>query len=77
MALPYAELTRSRAARASAAPRRLTGAELDSYLDRAATLRGLPDTFTSLLADSGGVRDGNGLLRLARRLHHWRTALHG
>lgn len=77
MALPYAELTRSRAARASAAPRRLTTAELDSYLDRAANLRGLPDTFTSLLADSGGVRDGNGLLRLARRLHQWRTALHG
>ena len=77
MALPYAELTRVRAARASAAPRRLTAAELDSYLDRAAALRGLPDTFTSLLAGAGSVRDGNGLLRLARRLHQWRTGLHG
>ena len=77
MARPYAELTRHLAARAASAPRRLGAAELDAYLDRAAALRGLPDSFTALLAEAGRVRDRAGLVHVARRLHQWRMSLHG
>ena len=77
MVRPYAELTRSLAARAAAAPRQLGADGLDAYLDRAARLRGLPDSFTALLAEASQVRDRAGLVRVARRLHHWRTTLHG
>lgn len=75
MARPYAELTRSLAARATATPRRLSTAEIDAYLDRAAAMRGLPDRFTALLADADAVRDHAGLVRLASRLHRWRMGL--
>lgn len=78
MARPYAELTRGLAARATAAPRRLSPAEMDAHLDRAAAMRGLPDRFTALLADADAVRDRVGLVRLADRLHRWRMGLiHG
>jgi len=78
MARHYAELTRSLAARATAAPRRLGPAEMDAHLDRAAAMRGLPDRLTSLLAEADAVRDRVGLVRLADRLHRWRMGLiHG
>ncbi len=78
MARPYADLTRHLAASAVAAPRRLGTAELDAYLDRAAAGRGAAVRWTVLLAESGAVRDGAGLVRFARRLHRWRMGLvHG
>ncbi len=78
MARPYAELTRHLAARAVAAPRQLGTAALDAFLDRAAAARGGTDRFGPMLAEAGAVRDGAGLVRLARRLHRWRMGLvHG
>ena len=77
MARPYAELTRHLAARATAAPRGLSPAELDAFLNRAALARG-EQPFAPLLAESGAVRDSAGLLRAARRLHRWRMGfVHG
>ncbi len=77
MALPYADLTRALAARSVAAPR-LDAAGLDVFLDRAGVARGASERWATLLADTGAVRDGAGLVRLARRLHRWRMGfVHG
>lgn len=78
MARPYAELTRSLAARAAGAPRALPPAELEAYLDRAAAQRSAPDRLADLVHEADAVRDTPALLRLARRLHGWRMAFtHG
>ena len=77
MARPYAELTRTLAAQAVSASR-LPPAELDALLDRTAASRNLPERLLPLLAEADAVRDRPALLRLARRLYHWRMEIvHG
>ena len=75
MALPYAELTRSLAARATSAPRHLDRTGVNAHLDRAADLRGLSDRFTTLREQAASVHNRAGLMRVARRLYNWRIGL--
>jgi hypothetical protein len=77
MARGYAELVRAAAARAVGAPRDLGPDQLDGFLDRLSRRRGASSDFTSLAREAEGVTGREGLLRLARALHRWKTEITG
>ena len=73
MSVPYAELSRSLAARALGLSRRLGPAETEAALDR--MRRGGTPALGSLLVRAGAVRNRAGLLEIARSLYRWRQEL--
>ena len=76
LAAPYAALTRTAAARTLRLPRRLDADETTETLDRVARQR-TPNAepLPALLAAAEGVRDGTGLLAVAKRLYGWKQEL--
>jgi len=73
MAGGYLELNRNAVAKALGATR-LSGAELDAYLDRLGERTGA-GRLSALAEQVSAVRDRDGLTRLAQRLYQWRLEM--
>jgi hypothetical protein len=73
MAGGYLELNRNAVAKALGATR-LSGAELDAYIDRLGERTGA-GRFSALAAESAAVKDRDSLTRFAQRLYQWRLEM--
>jgi hypothetical protein len=73
MAGGYLELNRNAVAKALGATR-LSGAELDAYVDRLGERTGA-GRFSALAAESATVKDRDSLTRFAQRLYQWRVEM--
>jgi hypothetical protein len=71
----YAELTRGLAARATGAPRELTGDALTAFLDRMGVQRGAEDRLAVLTAQIAGATDRERTLAAAKKLFRWRLEM--
>ena len=71
MAAPYALLVRASVARAIGAPRNLTGADLDAFLDRIGSASGATRPYTALAESARTAKTPADLMRVARDLHRW------
>ncbi|MBB5745804.1 DUF4350 domain-containing protein [Brevundimonas variabilis] len=78
MASPYAVLVRAAVARAIGAPRHLSEAELDAFLDRVGTQTGTGARFSTLATRAAEARTAGDLMAVARDLHRWKLEMtHG
>lgn len=75
MALPYARLVRARTARLIGAPRNLSEAELDAFLDRVSAAVGSTTTCTALTERARNARNTRDLMQVARDLYRWNQEL--
>jgi len=75
MAAPYALLVRAAAARAIGAPRHLSDASLDAFLDRVGRTNGAADTFSSLAEQARTAKTAGDLMRVAGALYRWNQEL--
>jgi len=78
MAGPYALLMRAAVARAIGAPRTLSEAELDAFLDRVGVMTGTSVRYSDLAASAAAANTPHDLMKVARDLHRWKQELtHG
>lgn len=75
MAAPYARLVRAAVARAIGAPRTLSEAELDAFLDRVGAMTGVAPKYSVLAATAAKARTPNDLMSVARDLHRWKQEM--
>jgi len=75
MAMPYALIVRAMVARAIGAPRGLSDAALDDFLDRVSRISGAHDTYSALAEDARAVKTPGDLIRVSRALHRWNQEL--
>lgn len=75
MAAPYALLIRAAAARAIGAPRHLSDASLDAFLDRVGRTNGAADTYSSMAEQARNARTAGDLMQVARALYRWNQEL--
>ena len=75
MAAPYARLVRTAVARAIGAPRTLSDAELDAFLDRVGAMTGVTPQYSVLAANAAKARTPNDLMSVARDLHRWKQEM--
>lgn len=75
MATPYAELVRTQAARAVAAPPNLSGDALTALLDRLARRQGTGKTFADLSAQAEQAKTPGDLMKIARSLTRWKLEM--
>ncbi len=75
MAAPYALLVRAAVARAIGAPRKLSGAELDAFLDRLGQVGGLSPRYSDLAARAEAARTPADLMQVARDLYRWKLEM--
>lgn len=75
MAAPYALLTRAAVARAIGAPRRLSEAELDAFLDRVSRTTGAHSTYSALADQARAAKTPGDLMRVAAALYRWNQEL--
>jgi hypothetical protein len=71
----YAQLEKSLAARALAAPRDLSPEAVTDFLDRMSVQRQAADTLTGLTEAANAVTGRGDLLTIAQRLHRWRLEM--
>lgn len=75
MAAPYALLVRTAVARAIGAPRHLSDASLDAFLDRVGRTNGAADTYSSLAEQARAAKTAGDLMRVAGALYRWNQEL--
>jgi len=75
MAAPYALLVRAAVARAIGAPRHLSDASLDAFLDRVGRTNGAADTYSSLAEQARAAKTAGDLMRVAGALYRWNQEL--
>ncbi|MCS6622572.1 hypothetical protein N0B44_06600 [Roseibacterium beibuensis] len=75
MAAPYARLVRAQAARAVAAPPRLSEAALTAMLDRLAARKGATTPYDALAAEADKARTASDLMAVARALNRWKLEM--
>lgn len=75
MAAPYARLVRAQAARAVAAPPRLSEEDLTALLDRLAARHGAAAPYDALAAQADEARNASDLMAVARALHRWKLEM--
>ena len=75
MALPYALQVRAAVVRAIGAPRTLSEAELDAFLDRVGVMTGVTPKYSTLAASAAKARTPNDLMSVARDLHRWKQEM--
>ena len=75
MAAPYARLVRTSVARAIGAPRTLSDAQLDAFLDRVGAMTGVTPQYSVLAANAAKARTPNDLMSVARDLHRWKQEM--
>jgi hypothetical protein len=75
MAAPYALLTRAAVARAIGAPRSLSEAALDAFLDRVSRTTGATETYSALAEQARAAKTPGDLMRIAGALHRWNQEL--
>ena len=75
MASPYARLVRAAVVRAIGAPRTLSEAELDAFLDRVGAMTGVTPQYSVLAANAARARTPNDLMSVARDLHRWKQEM--
>ena len=73
MAGGYLDLNRNAVAKALGATR-ISGAELDAYIDRQGERTGA-GSFSVLAAEAPAIKDRDGLTRFAQRLYQWRVEM--
>ncbi|WP_427791692.1 DUF4350 domain-containing protein [Brevundimonas diminuta] len=75
MAAPYALLTRAAVVRAIGAPRRLSDAELDAFLDRVGQAQGAQTSYSALADQARAAKTPGDLMQVAAALHRWNQEL--
>lgn len=75
MASPYALLVRAAVARAISAPRTLSEAELDAYLDRVGGMAGATVRYSALADDARAAKTPHDLMKVAQDLRRWKQEL--
>lgn len=75
MAPPYAKLVRARAARAVAAPPRLSDEALTALLDRLAAREGVDKPYAALAAEADRAKNASDLMAVARALNRWKLEM--
>jgi hypothetical protein len=75
MAAPYARLMRAQAARAVAAPTRLSDDELTALLDRLSARNGATTPYAALAAEADKARSAGDLMAVARALNRWKLEM--
>lgn len=75
MAPGYVNLVRNLVAHLTGAPRDLDRAELDALLDKIGAAKGAEDKISTLAEDAEGLKDNGSLMRVAAKLHRWRTEM--
>lgn len=75
MAAPYARLVRAQAARAVAAPPRLSEEALTALLDRLAARDGAATPYDALAAQADEARNASDLMAVARALNRWKLEM--
>lgn len=75
MAAPYARLVRAQAARAVAAPPRLSDEALTALLDRLASRHGAATPYDALAAEADKARNASDLMAVARALNRWKLEM--
>lgn len=75
MAAPYARLVRGQAARAVAAPPRLSDEALTALLDRLASRHGAATPYAALAAEADKARNASDLMAVARALNRWKLEM--
>lgn len=75
MAGPYARLMRAQAARAVAAPSRLSDDELTALLDRLAARKGETTPYAAMAAEADKARSAGDLMAVARALNRWKLEM--
>ena len=75
MAGPYARLVRAQAARAVAAPSRLSEDELTALLDRLAARKGATTPYAAMAAEADKARSAGDLMAVARALNRWKLEM--
>lgn len=75
MASPYALLVRAAVARAIGAPRTLSEAELDAFLDRVGTLTGATVRYSALADRARAAKTPHDLMKVAQDLRRWKQEL--
>lgn len=75
MAGPYARLMRAQAARAVAAPSRLSEDELTALLDRLSARKGATIPYAAMAAEADRARTAGDLMAVARALNRWKLEM--
>jgi len=75
MAAPYALLVRAAVARAIGAPRHLSEASLDAFLDRVGRMNGASHTYFALAEQARTAKTSGDLMRVAGALYRWNQEL--
>lgn len=75
MAPPYAKLVRAQAARAVAAPPRLSDEALTALLDRLAAREGVDKPWAALAAEADRAKNASDLMAVARALNRWKLEM--
>ncbi len=75
MAPGYVNLVRALVAHLTGAPRDLDRADLDALLDRIGQAKGAQDKISTLAEEAEGLKDKRSLMRVAAKLHRWRTEM--
>lgn len=75
MAAPYALLVRAAVARAIGAPRHLSEASLDAFLDRVGRMNGASHTYSALAEQARTAKTSGDLMRVAGALYRWNQEL--
>jgi hypothetical protein len=75
MAAPYARLVRAQAARAVAAPPRLSEEALTALLDRLSARQGATTPYEALAAQADEARNASDLVAVARALNRWKLEM--
>lgn len=75
MASPYARLVRAAVARAIGAPRTLSEAELDAFLDRVGAMTGVTPRYSALAESAARAKTPHDLMSVARDLHRWKQEM--
>lgn len=75
MAAPYARLMRAQAARAVAAPSRLSDDELTALLDRLSARNGATTPYAAMAAEADRARSAGDLMAVARALNRWKLEM--
>ena len=75
MGTRYADLVRTMVARAVGAPRELSGAALDDFLDRRGASGRTEERWSEVRADAARVQNRHDLVEAAQRLHRWRLEM--
>lgn len=74
-ASPYALIIRAAVARSIGAPRGLSDAELEAFLDRVSRTTGAQDTYSALAEQARAARTPGDLVRIAGALYRWNQEL--